>query len=79
MRPGVSYLGLNTQTGPTADVNVRQAIASAIDRKKLIEEVLKQPWHVPAQTLIPPGVPGGQASRRTGDPLRPGCGTPGIG
>lgn len=63
VRPGVSYLGLNTQTGPTADANVRRAIASAIDRKALIEQVLKQPWHVAAQTLIPPGIPGYQGDR----------------
>ena len=60
VRPGTSYLGLNTQSGPTADLNVRRAIAQAIDRQFLINEVLKQPWHVPAQTLIPPGVPGYQ-------------------
>ena len=61
--PGTSYLGLNTQSGPTADVNVRRAIASAIDRQALIEQVLKQPWHVPAQTLIPPGIPGYQGDQ----------------
>ena len=60
VRPGISYIGLNTQSGPTADVNVRRAIASAIDRTALIETVLKQPWHVPAQALIPPDVPGYQ-------------------
>ncbi len=60
VRPGVSYLGLNTQSGPTADLAVRRAMAQAIDRQFLIDEVLKQPWHVPAQTLIPPGVPGYQ-------------------
>ena len=60
VRPGTSYLGLNTQSGPTADLNVRRAIAQAIDRQFLIDEVLKQPWHVPARTLIPPGVPGYQ-------------------
>ena len=63
IRPGVSYLGLNTQSGPTADPAVRRAMAQAIDRQFLINEVLKQPWHVPAQTLIPPGVPGYQGDK----------------
>ena len=63
VRPGTSYLGLNTQSGPTADLAVRRAIAQAIDRQYLIDEVLKQPWHVPAQTLIPPGTPGYQGDQ----------------
>ena len=63
VRPGTSYLGLNTQSGATADLAVRRAMAQAIDRQFLINEVLKQPWHVPAQTLIPPGVPGHQGDK----------------
>jgi oligopeptide transport system substrate-binding protein len=62
VRPGTSYIGLNTQLTPTLDVNVRRAIASAIDRKALVEDVLKQPWHVPAQVLIPPDVLGYQGN-----------------
>jgi len=64
VRPGVSYIGLNTQVGPTKDAAFRKAVASAIDRRKLIEDVLKQPWHVPAQAAVPPDIPGSQA----GDP-----------
>jgi oligopeptide transport system substrate-binding protein len=63
IRPGVSYLGLNTQSGPTADPAVRRAMAQAINRQFLINEVLKQPWHMPAQTLIPSGVPGYQGDK----------------
>ena len=63
VRPGTSYLGLNTQSGATADPAVRRAMAQAIDRQFLINEVLEQPWHVPAQTLIPPGVPGHQGDK----------------
>jgi oligopeptide transport system substrate-binding protein len=62
VRPGTSYIGLNTQVTPTLDVNVRRAIASAIDRKALIEDVLKQPWHSPSQVLIPPDIPGYQGN-----------------
>jgi oligopeptide transport system substrate-binding protein len=65
VRPGTSYIGLNTQVTPTLDVNVRRAIASAIDRKALIEEVLKQPWHLPAPVLIPPDIPGYQGNDPT--------------
>jgi oligopeptide transport system substrate-binding protein len=62
VRPGVSYIGLNTQAGPTKNVAFRKAIASALDRKRLIEEVLKQRWHVPAQAAVPPDIPGSQAA-----------------
>ncbi len=64
-QPGVSYLGLNTQITPTNDINVRQAIASALDREALIEEVLGQPWHVPARGVIPPGIAGHQGQDTT--------------
>jgi oligopeptide transport system substrate-binding protein len=60
VQPGTSYLGLNTQITPTQDVNVRRAIASAIDRKTLIDSVLEQPWHRPAQVVVPPSVEGYQ-------------------
>jgi len=62
VRPGVSYIGLNTQAGPTKNVAFRKAIASAIDRTALIEEVLKQRWHVPAQVAVPPDIPGSQSA-----------------
>ncbi len=61
IQPGVSYLGMNTLAGPTADVNFRRAIASALDRRALVRDGLHQPWHVPALSLIPPGVAGYQA------------------
>lgn len=57
-QPGLSYLGLNTQRAPTDDANVRRAIASALDRQALIQGALGQPWHVPADSAIPPGVVG---------------------
>lgn len=72
VQPGVSYLALNTQAGPTADVNVRRAIASAIDRQALIDAVLKQPWHVATQRLIPPDILGHQGDEAgTGYPYSP--------
>ena len=62
VRPGVSYIGLNTQISPTKDIAFRKAIASAIDRHKLIEEVLQQRWRLPAQAVVPPDIPGSQAA-----------------
>lgn len=72
VQPGVSYLAFNTQSGPTADVNVRRAIASAIDRQALIDTVLRQPWHVATQRLIPPDILGYQGDEAgTGYPYSP--------
>ena len=72
VQPGISYLGLNTQYGPTASVEVRRAIASAIDREALVNMVLRQPWHVTANTVIPPGIPGYQGQDPTmGYPYNP--------
>jgi oligopeptide transport system substrate-binding protein len=62
-RPGISYLGLNTLAGPTANADFRRAIASAIDREALLQGVLHQPWHLPARTLLPPGTFGYQGHR----------------
>jgi oligopeptide transport system substrate-binding protein len=72
VQPGASYIGLNTQAGPTRNVTFRKAIASAIDRKKLIEEIQKQRWHVPAQAIVPPDISGSQANDPTvGFPYNP--------
>jgi len=60
VRPGASYLAFNTQITPTMDVNFRRAVASAIDRQALIDDVLQQPWHQAAQAIVPPGIPGYQ-------------------
>lgn len=57
-QPGTSYLAFNVQVPPTDNVNVRRAIASAVDRRSLIADVLGQPWHAPAWRLVPPGIPG---------------------
>ncbi len=65
VQPGTSYLGLNTQITPTLDVNVRRAVVSAIDRDALIADVLEQPWRVPAQVVVPPGIVGFQGDDPT--------------
>ena len=51
------YIGLNTQEPPFDDLKVRQAFAMAIDKKVLAEVVLKD-LVVPAEGVLPPGMPG---------------------
>ncbi|TET94574.1 MAG: peptide ABC transporter substrate-binding protein, partial [Dehalococcoidia bacterium] len=51
------YIGLNTQEPPFDDPKVRQAFAMAIDKDVLAEVVLKD-LVVPAEGVLPPGMPG---------------------
>jgi oligopeptide transport system substrate-binding protein len=51
------YIGFNTQEPPFDDPKVRQAFAMAIDKKVLAEVVLKD-LVVPANGVLPPGMPG---------------------
>lgn len=51
------YIGLNTQEPPFDDPKVRQAFAMAIDKQVLAEVVLKD-LVVPAEGVLPPGMPG---------------------
>ena len=59
-RPGVYYVGLNTLASPTDNVLVRKALASSIDRKAIIENVLNQPWRTPLSCTTPPRILGHQ-------------------
>ncbi len=59
-RPGVYYLGLNTLREPTDDPLMRKALASAIDKRVILDEVLKMTWRKDAYTTIPPEIPGFQ-------------------
>jgi oligopeptide transport system substrate-binding protein len=59
-RPGVYYVGLNTLSHPTDDVLVRKALASAIDRKTIINNVLNTPWRTPLSCTTPPRILGYQ-------------------
>jgi ABC-type oligopeptide transport system substrate-binding subunit len=79
-QPGVSFLGLNTQITPTANVNVRRAVASALDRAALARLVTDAPAPgtsdaaapTAAQDLWPPELwPGGAASAPNGYPYDP--------
>jgi oligopeptide transport system substrate-binding protein len=59
-RPGVYYLGMNTQLTPTQAISVRKALASAIDRDDILTNVLNVPWREAATSVIPPGIQGYQ-------------------
>jgi oligopeptide transport system substrate-binding protein len=59
-RPGVYYVGLNTLREPTDNVLFRKALASAIDRKSIIENVVQRPWLTPLSCTTPPAILGHQ-------------------
>jgi len=59
-RPGVYYVGLNSLREPTDDVLVRKALASAIDRQAIIENVVQRPWLAPLSCTTPPRILGHQ-------------------
>jgi len=59
-RPGVYYIGLNTLRPPTDNVLFRKALASAIDRKAIIENVVQRPWLTPLSCTTPPRILGHQ-------------------
>ena len=57
-RPAIWYVGINQLTIPEfKDKRVRQAIAMAIDKQRIVEEVLGG-HNTIANGIIPPGVPG---------------------
>ena len=57
-RPSIYYVGMNLKMIPQfGDRRVRQAIAMAIDKDKIVNDVLGG-QNVRADTIIPPGVPG---------------------
>ena len=58
--PGVFYFGFNTLREPTDNVLVRKALASAIDRKIIIENVVQRPWVTPLSCTTPPKILGHQ-------------------
>jgi oligopeptide transport system substrate-binding protein len=64
-RPGVYYLGMNTELTPTSVVTVRKALATAIDRQQLIYS-----WQEGATSVIPPGIQGYQ-NEEVGYPFNP--------
>lgn len=68
-RPGTYYLGLNTALGPTQNLNFRKALASAVDRRTILDAVLETPWRTEACGVIPPEIPGYQGCGQVGYPF----------
>ncbi|MGC9332582.1 MAG: peptide ABC transporter substrate-binding protein, partial [Anaerolineae bacterium] len=59
-RPGVYYVGLNTLRAPTDNVLYRKALAAAIDRNAIIENVVQRPWLSDLTCTTPPNILGYQ-------------------
>jgi oligopeptide transport system substrate-binding protein len=58
--PGTYYIGLNTLRSPTDNLNVRKALASAVDKRVIVDDVLGMPWRIEACGVVPPEIPGYQ-------------------
>jgi oligopeptide transport system substrate-binding protein len=67
----VRFYGLNTRAKPLSDVRVRQAIAHALDRETMVQEIFLG-QHQPARGILPAGMPGYNPQLRTPgyDPTR---------
>jgi oligopeptide transport system substrate-binding protein len=65
-RPGTYYIGLNTLRAPTDNLNFRKALASAVDRRAIIDNVLGMPWRLEACGVVPPEIPGYQGCGNVG-------------
>jgi peptide/nickel transport system substrate-binding protein len=59
--PGIRYLVFNVNTKPWNNVNMRRAVAAAVDRKAVIDEVLKGTGKALA-TMVPPPFPSSKDS-----------------
>lgn len=59
-RPGTYYLGVNTTAMHTNNVNFRKALASAIDKRTIIDNVEESPWLIDAWGVTPPEIFGYQ-------------------
>ncbi|MSQ41908.1 MAG: peptide ABC transporter substrate-binding protein [Dehalococcoidia bacterium] len=53
----IFYIAFNTKVPPFDDVNVRRALAQAIDRKKVATVTFNNMW-LPATGVLPPQLPG---------------------
>lgn len=59
--PGIRYVTFNVTTKPFDDINMRKAVAAAVDRKAVVDEVLKGTGK-PLATMVPPPFPGSTAA-----------------
>src|SRR5688572_1971077 len=51
------FYGFNTTKGPTRDKKVRQALARALDKEKIVKYITRA-GEIPAGSIVPPGMPG---------------------
>jgi oligopeptide transport system substrate-binding protein len=65
-RPGTYYMGLNFLRPPTDNLNMRKALASAVDKRAILDAVLEMPWRLDACGVIPPEIPGYQGCGNVG-------------
>jgi len=65
-RPGAWYMGLNLLRPPTDNLNFRKALASSIDKRAIIDNVLSMPWRLDACGVVPPEIPGYQGCGSVG-------------
>ena len=58
-KPSLSlmFYGMNCASEPLTDLRVRQAIACALNKDRIVQEVYKDQF-VPAKTILPPGMTG---------------------
>lgn len=59
--PGIRYITFNTTTEPFKNVNLRRAVAAAVNRQAVVDEVLKGTGKA-LGTMVPPPFPGSKAS-----------------
>jgi oligopeptide transport system substrate-binding protein len=56
------FYGFNTTKGPTKDKKVRQALARAVDKEKIVKFITRA-GEIPAGSIVPPGMPGTRRRR----------------
>jgi oligopeptide transport system substrate-binding protein len=53
-RPGVWYIGFNTEAEHTNNLKFRQALSHALDKRSILDNVGNWPWRLDAYGVIPP-------------------------
>jgi oligopeptide transport system substrate-binding protein len=60
--PGVQYINFFTSISPINNPLVRKALATAVDRQALLDNILMTSWRAPATGVIPPELAGYQGT-----------------
>lgn len=66
VRPGPYYIGFNFLRPPTDNLNMRKALASSINKRAILDNVLEMPWRNVACGVVPPNIPGYQGCGEVG-------------